>query len=286
MSAPQDAGSVLVQRLINFMNFHHAITIRSIDQKIPAASDEFPAEKREELIAALTDMAEKAHAGGLEMVKSIPAPLIFQLLQSNMMNSLDRCEEIMNNELDTRELLIKHITAIMEEEKKSNAQQPSMMLSALVTVNECGTDEEIAKLRRYLQCFVETTVGSDLAAARKRFEDNKDFYLQQNAKAKALLTENVCGGHIGFDGEQHDAGGAGEGAGGDGEGRAEEEAGKGKEKEGETEPEGESSSGHYLGAYHSGAEGAGGERVSSSGCSHSLCSYEEGCCEIRSCPSA
>jgi hypothetical protein len=272
----QDAGTVLVQRLINFMNFHHEIGKRAIEQKIPAASDEFPAEKRAELIEALTDMAIKAHDSGIEMVKSIPASLVFQLVQTNMMNSLDRCEEIMNAGLDTRELLLRHIQLIAAEEQASQSPQPSLILSALVTVNECGTDEELHKLRRYLQCFVETTVGSDLAAARKRFDSNREYYLKQRETAKALLLDNVRGEHIGPDGVGLHEGGPGEGAGGDGEGRAEEECGKGKEKEGEA-VEGEPSAGHDLSTDHSGSEGAGGERVSSSGCSSSGAT-EEGSC--------
>ncbi|QKE44422.1 hypothetical protein [Yaravirus sp. 'brasiliensis'] len=282
MSAP-DAGTLLVQRLLNFMNFHHEIGKRAIELKIPAANDEFPAEKRQEVVDYLTAVAVKAHENGIEMIKSIPAPLVFQLLQTNFMNSLDRCEEIMNNSLNTRELLLKHITAIAAEKEPNQ-----MILSALVTVNECGTDEELHKLRRYLQCFVETTVGSDLAAAKKRFEDNKDYYLKQRETAKALFEDNVRSGHVGFDGDGLHAGGVGEGAGGDGEGRAEEEGGegKGKEKEGEAFVEGEPSSGHDLGADHSGSEGAAGERDAPTGCSHSVCAAaEEGCCK-RSGPSA
>jgi hypothetical protein len=280
MSSAQDAGTMLVQRLINFMNFHHEIGKRAIEQKIPAASEEFPAEKRAELIEALTAMAVKAHESGIEMVKSIPASLVFQLVQTNLMNSLDRCEEIMDGMFDTRDLLLRHIRLIAEEEQASQSPQPGIMLSALVTVNECGTDEELHKLRRYLQCFVETTVGSDLAAARKRFDDNREYYLKQRETAKALLIDNVRSQHVGPDGVGLHEGGTGEGAGGDGEGRAEEECGegKGKEKAGEAEPEGEPSSGHDLGADHPGPEGAGGERLSASGCSGSGCSAEEDCC--------
>jgi hypothetical protein len=275
MSAP-DAGTVLVQRLVNFMNFHHEIGKRAIEMKVPYASDEFPAEKRQEVVDYLMALAVKAHENGLEMIKSIPPALVFQLIQTNMMNSLDRCEEIMNAELETRELLIKHIQAIGAEKDPN-----PILLSSLVTVNECGTDEELHKMRRYLQCFVETTVGSDLAAARKRFEENKEYYLKQRETARSLLPENVRSGHLGLDGDGLHEGGAGEGAGGDGEGRAEEEGGegKGKEKEGEAEFEGEPSSGHDLGADHARSEGAAGERVSTSGCGHSICSYDEGCCE-------
>lgn len=279
----QDAGTVLVQRLLNFMDFHHAIGLRAIEMKVPEASDEFPAEKRAEVVEALTAMAVQAHAQGVEMVKSLPTALVFQLMQTNMMNSLDRCSEIMDGAYDTRDLLLRHIRLISEEESPN-----PLILQSLVTVNECGTDEELHKLRRYLQCFVETTVGSDLEAAKRRFEANKEFYLKQHEANKKLLPEDVRNQHVGFDGVCLDAGGAGEGAGGDGEGRAEEEAGegKGKEKEGEALAEGEPGTGHDLSADHAGAEGAAGERAAPAGCGHTgPCEYEEGCCQ-RSGPSA
>lgn len=278
MESPTDSGSVLVEKLINFIIFAHSVTRRMINYRIPPACEaaDFPEEKRAELVAHMEEAADKGNDATIELIKSLPKALIYQLMQAQFMNNLDLCEQIMDKSISADELAAAHLN-------KADPTTDAMMHGALTSVCEAGKPEEIDKMRRYLQLFISLTVG-DLQNARVRYEANKEFFLAQaeTIKRSLVLPENaVCGGHLGSDGVSDDAGGDGEGAGGDGEGRAEEE-GKGKEvdrsEEGPALAEGQSSSGHYVGAYHAPTEGASGSGLSSSGCSQpgSDCSSEEG----------
>jgi hypothetical protein len=223
------AGAVLVEKAVRFIEFVGELQLRVLPFFLPPPEQLPEGEERDALLALMTDDAKATNARMIANVKQCPESLIFQLASLAFMNNLDLCDRVFNSATaDTT--FFAELYANSKADADPMLAQGAAFLSSFI---EMCTEEELGRLRRYLKFFIETTVGSDLAAARKRYEDNKDLY---NKQAEAQLTffqqqNGGASGHIGSEGVDLHEGGDREGD-SDDEGRRgqkDSEEGKGKE---------------------------------------------------------